>query len=265
MEKEMIQIDKAELIRLRGVDEMYKMHVAKLGRKVKELDERSLKIIRDYSDKMTISDMYDMCNIKGIGRTAFRKLVINMEVKELYLAGKSPEEIVEALKLKRKRSKMTVDKVTMMLELMGYNVAGEFIGAKCNADVKELANSIKDWVKGSQPTDVVIDEIGFYKVLLLTQMDHSIIYIPFEILKQLRYRIERILDRDMDMTMFVAICTIKIEGVNMIIIGRFESASQMIRVQVIKSSRPQKDKNYDIDYIGDNYTQINAMISHIKL
>lgn len=265
MEKEMIQIEKAELIRLRGVDEMYKMHVAKLGRKAKELDERCLQIIKDNSDKMSISELYDMCEIEGIGRTAFRKIVISMDVRELYQAGKSPEEIVEDLKLKRKRSKMTADKVTKMLELMGYNVAGELIGAKCNADVKELANSIRDWVKGSQPTDVVIDEIGFYKVLLLTQMDESIIYIPFEILRQLRYKVEHILDRDTDMTMFVSIGTLKVEGHNLIVISRFEQSSNMIRLHIVKSSRPQKDKNYDMEYIKENYIRINLMGSYIKL
>jgi len=263
MEKEMTQIDKAELIRLRGVDEMYKMHVAKLGRKAKELDERSLKIIRDYSDKMSISELYDMCKIEGMGRTAFRKIVISMDVRELYQAGKSTEEIVEELKLKRKHSKMTKDKVIKMLELMGYNIGEKVQSTKSSEDAREMASRIVRWNEGSQPTNVVMDEIGFYRVLLLSQMDDSVIYIPFQILKQINYRIEHIVDRDANMSKVMAICTIKVDKVDMVLIVRFDQYSQYTRVQIVKSSRPQKDKNYDIYHIKQNYIKINLLGSWV--
>jgi len=87
-------------------------------------------------------------------------------------------------------------------------------------------------------------------------MDESIIYIPFEILRQLRYKVEHILDRDTDMTMFVSIGTLKVEGHNLIVISRFEQSSNMIRLHIVKSSRPQKDKNYDMEYIKENYIRI---------
>ena len=260
MEKEMTQIDKAELIRLRGVDEMYKMHVAKLGRKAKELDERCLQIIKDNSGKVSISKLYDMCKVEGMGRTAFRKIVISMDVRELYHSGKRPEEIVEALKLKRKHSKMTKDKVIKMLELMGHNINKEVISTKSSEDIRDMASRIVRWTKGSQPTDVVMDELGFYRVLLLSQPDDSVVYIPFEILKQLSYRIEHIVDRNMDMTKFVAICTMRVDKVDIITLGTFDETSHMVRLQIVKSSRPQSDKIYDIQHIKENYIRITLRV-----
>lgn len=265
MEKEMVQISKEELVRLNGVDALYAKHVSKLGRSSKELGDKYAEFVRENSNKMSISDMYDVCKRAGMEmeKSTFRKFVVSTEVKELYQAGKTPTEIVDALKVKRKHNRMTVESVSKILEGMGYNPRKIVKGVEASQDVIDMASRIVRWNKGSQPTDVVINEIGFYKVLILSQMDDSVIYIPFEIIKKIKYRIEHIVDQNMDMTEFVAICTIKVDGVDIVLIVRFDQSSQYTRVQIVKSSRPQKDKNYDIYHIKQNYMRISLLGSRI--
>jgi len=132
-------------------------------------------------------------------------------------------------------------------------------------DIKKLVSKMVTWGKNETASIRAVNEIEIYKIMLLSQLDDSILYIPYEILRLFKYRIEHVLDRNMDMTMFVALGTLKIEGHTLVIISKFDSSSSLIRLHIVKSSRPHKDKNYDIQYIKNNYIKINLMGSYVKL
>lgn len=127
--------------------------------------------------------------------------------------------------------------------------------------IKDLVSKMVRWGKNDKESIRNITEIDIYKVMLLSQPDDSVVYIPFEVLKQLRYSIEHIVDRNMDMTKFVAICTMRVDGVQLTVIGTFDEASHMVRLQIVKSSRPQSDKIYDIQHIKENYIRITLRVN----
>jgi len=257
-----------------------------MGRPTKELDERYVEIIRENSEKMSITDTYNKCVDQGmeIKFSTFRKVVRSIAVLKMYRDGKSPEKIVETLKAKGKHNRMTVESVRKILESKEivreveieddventegvHQVVDEKPGVSVEdtLDIKELVSKLVRWGKNEPVGIRAVSDIEIYKIMLLSQLDDSVLYIPYEVLKLRKYRIEHIRDRDTDMTMFVALGTLKVEGHNLIVISRFEQSSNLIRLHIVKSSRPQKDKNYDMEYIKENYIRINLMGSYIKL
>lgn len=257
-----------------------------MGRPTKELDERYAEIIRKESEKMSISDMYTKCVDEELDMqfSTFRKFVRSIDVLDMYRDGKTPEEIVERLKVKGKHSRMTIESVRKILEnqeivkevevedaVENTEEVHQVVDKKTSVsvedtlDIKELVSKLVRWGKNETASVRLINDIEIYKIMLLTQFDDSILYIPYEVLRIFKYRIEHILDRNMDMTIFVAIGTLKVEGYNLIVISRHDQSSNLIKLQIVKSSRPQKDKNYDMHYVKKNYNTIKAMTSHLEL
>lgn len=257
-----------------------------MGRPAKKLDEHYAEIIRKQFGKMSISDMHTKCMNEGLGMqfSTFRKFVRSIAVLDMYRDGKTPEEIVERLKVKGKHSRMTIESVRKILENQEivreveieddventeevHQVVDEkpSVSVEDTLDIKQMVSKMVGWGKNETASVRLINDIEIYKIMLLSQLDGSILYIPYEVLRIFKYRIEHILDRNMDMTIFVAIGTLKVEGHNLIVISRHDQSSNLIKLQIVKSSRPQKDKNYDMHYIKKNYNTIKAMTSHLEL
>ena len=273
-----------------------------MGRPAKKLDEHYAEIIRKESEKMSISDMYTKCVDEELDMqfSTFRKFVRSIAVLDMYRDGKTPEEIVEKLKVEGKHSRMTIESVRKILEnqeivkevevedVQGETVVGDTgceiedaventeevhqvvdekpsVSVEDTLDIKELVSKLVRWGKNETSSVRLINDIEIYNIMLLSQLDGSILYIPYEVLRIFKYRIEHILDRNMDMTTFVAIGTLKVEGHNLIVISRHDQSSNLIKLQIVKSSRPQKDKNYDMHYIEKNYNTIKDMTSHLEL
>lgn len=267
MNEEMITISKKELEHLNGYKDLYELHVSKLGENRKIVDSQYVEFVTQNIDKMSLLAMFNTCRNQGLDMeySAFRKFVIEKEVKDFYVKGLTPEEIVEALKERRKHSRMDVSAVVKILEKMGFNPEEKVKEVESLDDIKGLVNRMIKWQKPDTPTLAVLNEIDIYKVMLMSQPDDSVLYISKEVIRQFRFKTLEILDKNIDMTALTGLSTIRIDGCELIVMSSYNEISPLVRIQLIKSSMPQAGKNYAIEYLKQHYRKIHVRSSITSL
>lgn len=223
----------------------------KSGRKKKVIDQRYIDIINAGIETKTIREIYDECVKEGLvySPVPFRKFVVEHEVGQLFTQGMSSQQIYETLQRRRNKNKKSLADI-------------EAIISKISADDDENGEeeSVRDLVSRMHIADKHdtasfrgIDLIDIYKLMILAQRDDSVVDIPQEVLKSLKYKLKYILDSDFDMARVTSLGTLMLEGYELIVIVSNNQDSMLSKLQVVKSSRPQSDKNYDLIHIKENY------------
>ncbi len=132
-----------------------------------------------------------------------------------------------------------------------------------NDDKTESANSCKvvteliNWstTKNSGYTSETrsITQKDFYESMLLMLRDDDIITLPTWVIKELGFKLKANIEMSMNLDKRVALGTIFEREKSMLVLVRYDSSVDYVKVQVVMSINIEEDKDYSIETVKSNF------------
>lgn len=243
MESEKVIITKSEYEEF----ERLRLWQSKLGMPKKTFNKRLFEIIDSNHLTKSITEMFNICIEEklDISYSAFRKLVIEEEIKSLFFNGKEVGEIVDILKIRRKHSRMNEERVEKVLKEVLDNKEAKRVKSQREIDeVDSFIRRMRVWRKKNISIPIKIDEVEGYKIILMSQGDNSIIDVPLSVLTLMGYKRQSVISGDNVGSNSVELGSIILNNKELIILVRFKPMT-MPKIQLIKSCVPIEGKKYE--------------------